>query len=465
MADTEEQTDSKCPPEVSETPIRAPQISNDIPNKFKGRGLASVVGCMLFSFNTWGANSAYSLYYQEYLNSDVFPGTTKYEYGVVGGLTFGAGLTFGPLINYLVGTLGLKPTISIGIAFQLASMLLASFCTKYWQLVLTQGVWQGVALALIAIPSIVVIPQWFSSGKGGKRNLALGFSAAGSGLGGILYNIGMEPLLTRYGYQWSMRTQAIICAFLNVVAVLLIQSRNKHIKPIYKVYDKVVWSNFGVWCLLAWIMFTLFGYVTLMYNLADFTRSLGYNANKASLVATMTSIGIIYGRPTMGQLCDFLGPVNMTIFASWVVALFALAMWIPCRNFPTALIFALFEGSLMGTIWITQPSMAAHIIGLRKMGIALSLSWVATGVFGFLSPILGIALKKDGPQRPEQYQNAAIFVGVCYFAAGVMLVILRGWLIARQEITPGHTDEQLWHARVPIKSAVRCTFSCRFHKL
>ncbi|KAH3669261.1 hypothetical protein OGAPHI_001382 [Ogataea philodendri] len=457
------QQSETVPQIIEEKPVVDPQ--SEIPNKFRGRGLTSVIGCLLFAFNSWGANSAYAIYYQEYLNSDVFPGTSKYEYGIVGGLTFGSGLTFGPLINFLVGKIGLKPTIGIGVVFQFVSLMLASFATKFWQLALTQGVWQGLSLALIAIPNIVVIPQWFSSGKGGKRNLALGFSAAGSGFGGILYNIGMEKLLTNHGYQWSMRTQAILCAFLNIIALILIQSRNKHIKPIFKVYDKVVWTNFGVWCLFAWIMFTLFGYVTLMYNLGDFTRSLGYGSTEASVVSTMVSVGILYGRPSIGQVSDIFGPVNMTIVASWLVSLFALAMWIPCRNYQTALVFALFEGSLMGTIWVTMPSMASALIGLRKLGIAMSLAWIACGLFGFTSPILGIALKKDGPENPTQYQNAAIFVGLCYFAAGVMLVIMRGWMLARRQLVDTTKEEELWSVRVPIRSAFIRVFDWRFYKV
>lgn len=417
--------------EKIETTKSTKSIIDEIPDKFSGWGLTSVIGCALFNFNTWGANSAYALYLQEYLNNDTFENADKYDYAMIGGLAFGAGLTFSPIINYMIGKIGLKVTIFIGIILYFAAILLASFSVKLWQIYCTQGVFSGVAMAMICVSNINILPQWFKGGPRGNRNLAMGIQAAGSGFGGIVYNVGLEPLLKHRSFRWSLRAQAIICLGLNLIALMLIKSRNSQIQPVYKVYDKLIWRNFGCLCLVIWIMFSLLGYVVLMYNLGDFTRSLGYNAREASVVSTMVSVGIIYGRPTVGYIGDKIGPVNVTIIVSWLVSLFTLSMWIPSRNYATIIVFALFVGSLMGTIWLTMAGINASITGLKKFGIAMSVSWVACGIFGFVSPIIGIALKRPGPTRPEQYQPTAIFTGLSYFMAGVSMLVVRGWLIAR----------------------------------
>lgn len=417
--------------EKVETVRSAKNIIQEIPDTFTGWGLTSVIGCLLFNFNTWGANSAYALYLQEYLKKDMFEGADKYDYAMIGGLAFGSGLTFSPLINYLIGKIGLKVTLFVGIIIYFVGVLLASFAVNLWQIYCTQGVFAGVGMALICVTNVNILPQWFKGGPGGNRNLAMGIQACGSGFGGIVYNIGLEPLLRNKSFRWSLRAQAIMCLGLNLIALVLVKSRNATIKPVFKVYDRLVWRNFGCLCLVSWIMFTLFGYVVLMYNLGDFTRSLGYTSQQASVVSTMVAVGIIYGRPIVGYIGDKIGPINVTIIASWLVALFTLTMWIPCRNYATAIVFAMFVGSLMGTIWLTMAGINASITGLKKFGIAMSVSWVASGIFGFVSPVLGIALKKTGPNRPEQYQPTAIFTGLCYFMAGVSLLIVRGWLIAR----------------------------------
>lgn len=431
-------------------------LNDDIPDTFTGWGLLSTIGTAIMNLNTWGCNSAYALYLQEYLNNDIFPGATKIDFGTVGALSFSSGLTFAPFINRIVGIIGIKPTIVIGAFVQCAGAILASFSTKLWQIMLTQGVLQGVGMALVAVPSIVIVPQWFKGGPGGKRNWAMGFVAAGTGVGGIVYNIGMEPIMKKYSWRWSLRTQGVMCLVLTLISTLMIRSRNKEIKPIYKVYDKAVWHNFGVIMMLFWVTFTDFGYVTLMYNLGDFTRSMGYTGTEASVVSTMIAVGIIYGRPAVGKLADYIGPVQSTILVSWLVALLSFAMWIPCKNYPTAIVFAMFEGSMMGTIWLTMATINGAVIGLRKFGIGMAVSWVAVGISGFISPIVGIALKDDNAVGRLQYRNVAIFVGCSYFGAGVMLCILRGWLIARDRLFARTKQEDRLEISVPPSMALHC---------
>ncbi|TID31244.1 hypothetical protein CANINC_000187 [Pichia inconspicua] len=435
-------------------------IIEDIPDKFSGWGLTSLIGCVIFNFNTWGANSAYALYLQEYLNSDTFENGDKYDYAMIGGLAFGTGLTFSPIINFMIGKLGLKVTIFIGIILYFVAIMLASFSVNLWQIYCTQGVFSGVGMAMICVSNINILPQWFKGGPGGNRNLAMGIQAAGSGFGGIVYNIGLQPLLKSKSFRWSLRAQAIMCLGLNLIALMLVKSRNWQIQPVYKVYDRLIWRNFGCLALVVWIMFTLLGYVVLMYNLGDFTRSLGYDSKEASVVSTMVAVGIIYGRPIVGYFGDIIGPINVTIIASWLVTLFTWAMWIPCRNYATTIAFALIVGSLMGTIWLTMAGINASITGLKKFGIAMSVSWVASGIFGFVSPIIGIALKKSGPIRPEQYQPTAIFTGLSYFMAGISLLVIRGWLIARnaklQTKTKLSEDDIL---------AISVSFSETFHNM
>lgn len=441
-------------------------LNEGVPDKFSGWGLLSIVGCFLYNFNTWGSNSAYALYLQKYINDDVFPNTDKLIFGMIGGLTFGSGLMFGPVINYLVGIFGIHQTIIIGTLFQFAGVMMASFSTKIWELACTQGVLQGIGMALIAIPNVVIVPQWFKGGPGGHRNLALGLTSAGSGIGGIIYNVGMQPIMKKHGWEWSLRTQAIMCCVLNILATMLIRSRDKDIKPVYKIYDKRVFRCFGSQVMMLWEIFTLFGYVTLMYNLGDFTRSMGYDNQQGSVVSTMVAVGIVYGRPIVGRVADRIGPIQATILVSWLVGLFALAMWIPCKNYATAIVFAMFEGSLMGTIWISMATINGAIIGLEKFGIGMSTSWIAVGASGLVSPIIGISLKADGPTNRLQYRHPTIFVGCCYIAAGLCLCILRGWIISRNQLAKGtRTEDERLQLRVPVKMAIRNIFNFEMCKV
>lgn len=442
-------------------------LSDPIPDKFSGWGLASVVAVGIFNFNTWGANSAYALYLQHYIANDVFEGASKLDYAIVGGLAFGTGLSFAPFINYLIGVVGgYKRVLAGGVFLNFVGVFLASFSTKLWHIYCTQGALSGLGMGFIAVANVAIVPQWFQGGPGGKRNLAMGLTAAGSGLGGIVYNIGMEPLLKHQSFRWSLRVQAIMGLGLNAVALVLIRSRNTSVKPVYKIYDKQVWCCFGYSCMVLWIMFTNFGYVVLMYNLGDFTRSLGYSSTDASIVSTCVAIGVVFGRPLVGLLSDIVGPINVTIIASWLVCLLSLGMWIPCRNLATAIVFALLAGALMGSIWLTMATINAAIVGLKKFGIAVSICWITTGVFGFASPIMGLALKRNGPISPTQYVPAAVFVGISYFLAGASLCVLRSWIIHRNaHIKESDNENSILNIRVPPRAVLEGLWAPQWAKV
>ncbi|CDK29196.1 unnamed protein product [Kuraishia capsulata CBS 1993] len=428
-----------------------------------GYGWVIVLACFFFNISTWGSNAGYAIYLAHYLNNNTFPGATKIDFGIVGGIVFGCGLPLAPLYNYMVGRIGLKSVIVIGITIQLAGTLLASFSTKYWQILLTQGACEGVGMSMVALTNVNLLPQWFRK----KRSTAIGFAAAGSGMGGIIFNLPMQQIINKHGFRWSLRVQAIMCASLSVIGLFLARSREKHIRPVYKIYDRQVWRCFGIWLEVIYLMLTMLGYVVLMYNLADFTRSLGYTAQQGSVVSTMVSVGSLTIRPFCGRILDYYGPVNVSIFLHAIVGVFAIAMWIPIRNLASAIIFAFIEGGMMGTLWIAMPPVTAKIVGLRKMGVGLAVNWIFLGVAGFVSPIIGIDLKSkdiDGHSFPAQYRNPAIFVGCVYFGSAIALLIMRGWIIARSKLADERfgareEDQDSLEISVPPMATMRNLFT------
>ncbi|CDK26756.1 unnamed protein product [Kuraishia capsulata CBS 1993] len=400
-----------------------------------GYGWVVVFANFLLFISTWGSNTSYAIYLADYLRNDTFSGATKLDYGAIGGLTFGAGVLFAHLINFLIGKFGFKQVMFVGMLVQFAGVFIASYATKLWHLYLTQGVLQGFGLALLFMPGFTIIPQWFKR----KRVLALGLVSSGSG-SGLLFNLGMQKVLERFGYKWALRTQSFICLFLNIIVLILMKSRSKHIKPSYKIYDKVIFQSFGMWMAALYQFLAILGYIAILYCLSSFTQSLGYTPFQGSLVSSMVSLGAFFGRPLFGFLGDKFGPVHMGIISSMLSALFSLALWIPARNLAAAVAFALVAGAICGTIWVIFGALAVRVVGMQRfqMGLALGLVVLSTG--SITGPVITISLTTGGAANPKQYQHPAIFVGVCYFVSGIVLIVLRAWLIARDEIALSDGD-------------------------
>ncbi|KAH3686093.1 hypothetical protein WICPIJ_002930 [Wickerhamomyces pijperi] len=427
-----------------------------------GYGWVVLFGVSLFCVSTWASNSAYAIYLAHYIEKGLFPGVTILNFAAIGGVGFGTGLMFGNLILWLTHHTHVKIVIAIGSVFQLAGFLLAAFSTKLWQIYLTQGVLVGLGLAFIAVPSNALVSMWFRK----KRAMAQALSVLGAGVGGIMFSLSLQAIIDNISLRWALIIQGIICTFCTWTGIILVKTRDSHVKPIFKVYDLEVMKTLPFLVMALYVAVTLLGYVILLYNLADFTISLGYSAKQGANVATMVSVGIIIGRPIVGRVGDIFGPVSTGIVVHFLCGLFSLAMWIPARNYATAIAFALIQGGLMGSIWVLLAPISARLFGLRKLAILLGTFYSIVGLIGVFSPIVGIKLRAtpaDGKYSPTQYRVPAIYCGVVYIASACLLFFIRCYLLARDQVIESdpnaHEDNDELHTKVSVAEIFGKVFS------
>lgn len=424
-----------------------------------GYGWVIVFAVFLLNFSTWGMNSGFAVFFSYYLNNDTFPGATRTDYSVIGGCAFGVGIFFAPVINYIQGLIGIRWTIIAGNCVQFTGLMLASWSVKLWQLYLTQGVMQSFGLALISLPGLTMLPQWFKK----KRTFAGGLATAGSGCGGIVFNLGMQAVIKHKGVFWALRTQSIIGFGLVWIAIVLVRDKHPHTGHIqFTFFDKQVLCNTGFYIMAFFVVTCMFGYVVVLYTLVNFTTSLGYSAHQGSVVAAMVQLGSVVGRPIVGIVADIIGPVTVVSIVYMVSAIFTLGMWIPARNYATMIIYGLVMGSIMGSVYGACAPMMARIVGLQKLNVSFCMLWVCLGVSGLASPVIGVALVTGAARitSPTQYLHCSIFAGVSFFACSASVIFLRGYIIARDRISAhidsdsgGHLD-----VRVPPGEALKCMF-------
>lgn len=432
-----------------DTTVMATTTPIEVPDG--GYGWFVVLGVFFLNFATWAANSGYSIYLAHYLQSNKFKGASKLDYAAIGGLAFGAGIFLGPLVRLLTKHTSVRTVIILGAMTQFTGTMLAAFSTRLWQIYLTQGVVIGIGMGMICIPAITLLAQWFRL----RRSMAQALASAGSGVGGVVFNLGIGAMVNTLGLRWALIIQSMMCACCNLMGVLLVRPRDKHTKVVMKIWDSTMFKYPPYCMFIAYICTTLLGYVVLLYSLSDFTISLGYSSHQGSIVACMISLGAVFGRPAVGMVSDTIGPVTTSIYAHSVVGLLCLAMWIPARNYATAIAFALIQGALMGSVWVVIASIGARVVGLRKLDVAMSMAWIFIGSFGIVSPIIGIKLRGTAPSNsttdPTQYRNPAIYCGVCYFASALVLWLLRGYLIARdKEATKEGSHEDNDELELPV---------------
>lgn len=61
--------------------------------------------------------------------------------------------------------------------------MMLSLCKEYWQVLLAQGFVVGIGGGCLYVPSIAILPTYFTS----RIGLAIGLAASGSSMGGVFH--------------------------------------------------------------------------------------------------------------------------------------------------------------------------------------------------------------------------------------------------------------------------------------
>lgn len=114
-----------------------------------------------------------------------------------------------------------RPLFLAGAVLIVGGALATSASSQYWQILLAQGVCVGLGNGYLFCPAVAVVSTYFQR----RRSLAIGVGACGSSTGGVLFPVMVRQLLPLIGFQWTVRTIALVQAVLLAVAFLCLRPR------------------------------------------------------------------------------------------------------------------------------------------------------------------------------------------------------------------------------------------------
>ncbi|EFW23258.1 hypothetical protein D8B26_006756 [Coccidioides posadasii str. Silveira] len=394
-----------------------------------GYGWVCVACAAFINGNTWGVNSSYGVFLSHYLSNDIFPNMSAIGYAFTGGLSMSCALLISPLVTHLIHLFGNRTILNIGVCLQTISFIGASFAKEQWHLFLSQGVCFGVGMGCIFIGSVGITPQWFLK----KRSVANAIAAAGSGMGGLAYSLGAGAMIPRLGLAWAFRVLGITTFSINIVACNLLRDRNKAVGSRYRAFHFPLLKRPEFLLLQAWGIFSLLGYVVLIFSLPNFALSIGLSPHQGSIVGALLNLGQGLGRPVIGLISDRFGRINMATVFTFFCGLLCFAVWIPSLNMGVLCFFAIIVGTVAGTFWTTVVPVCAEVIGMQELPAGLSISWVLIVPPTTVSEPIAVLLKDDS-KKQWVYLYAQIFTGLVYIVAGISIWLVRGWKIGQVEI-------------------------------
>jgi MFS family permease len=256
----------------------------------------------------------------------------------------------------------------------------------------------------------------------------MGINAAGSGLGGLIWSLAVGAMIPRIGLGWTFRVLGIIACVVNLVCANLLRDRNKAIGSRFKAFHLPLLKRPEFLLFLGWGIFTMLGYVALLFSLANFALSVGLSPHQGSIVSALLNLGQGLGRPFVGMFSDKLGRINIATILSFACGLFCLLIWIFARSMGLVSFFAVLVGTVAGTYWATCTPVAAEILGLRDLPSGLSITWLTLVPPTTVSEAIALLLR-DSTSSDSMYLRVQIFTGFMYIGGAMCLWLVRGWKV------------------------------------
>lgn len=396
-------------------------ISTSEPPPNGGYGWVCTMCTALINAHTWGLNSSFGVFLAYYLDNDVFPGATHLEYAFVGSLSIACAMLISPVATTAVRLFGTRVTLMIGVVFETASLIGASFAWETYQLFLSQGVCFGLGMGFLFVASVGIVPQWFTT----RRSLANGIATAGSGLGGLVYSLATGAMIQSIGLPWAFRVLGILAFTVNTICVIVIRDRNKIIGTTQLAFDVQLFKRPEYLLLCGYGWFSLLAYVVLIFSLANYANAIGLDASQASIVSALFNLGQALGRPPIGYFSDSIGRINMAGLMTFLAGLFVLVIWVFAKSYGVLIFYSIIGGTVAGTFWATVAPVTAEVVGMKSVASGLNLIWLVITLPSLCSEPIALEIV-DGT---GDYLGAQLFVGFIYVVAAACLLVLRGWKI------------------------------------
>ncbi|RMJ04910.1 hypothetical protein CDV36_014422 [Fusarium kuroshium] len=271
------------------------------------RAWSQVVTGHLVAFNSWGYLISFGIfqpYYEDEFNLP--PSTISW----IGSLEV--------CLIFLVGTFSgrafdagyYRTALLIGLFLQTLGVFMTSIATEYWQVLLAQGIAQGLGNGIVFAPTIANMSTYFTK----KKTIAISAGACGAATGGMVFPLIAQQLMPKIGFRWTVRVMGLVVLVASILILLLARTR----LPPRKAGPLVELAAFKE---LSYVLFAVAMFFTLWPTWISYNYARQYATDKLdgtasdsfTILIVINAVGIP-GRMVAAYLADrHFGAVNVFI--------------------------------------------------------------------------------------------------------------------------------------------------------
>ncbi|KAJ7506707.1 MFS general substrate transporter [Mycena galericulata] len=398
----------------------------------------------------WGFPDAYGVFLNSYLQDPRYASQKSATslLPLVGTLSSGIIYCSAPIVNPIAARYPQhrRKSMFLGAALCSGTLVGASYATKIYELIILQGVLYALGGALLYLPCIYYMSEWFVA----RRGMANGILFAGTAAGGLLIPLVLPLLISNYGLSKTLRILGIAMVVLLFPILPFIKGRlpqtRVHIRgPVPRgAPGPQSWMRQkSFWILITVNTLQSSAYFVPILYLPTFAQDLHASSSKSAVSVALLNAASLVGRLSIGYLSDTFNPWMLAFFMLLTTSMTSFVFWgVLSHSFAGLLAFGIAYGAVAGgwsSLWtgLVRP--------LAKDDLVMS-----TTLFGYLLLSRGIGTIASTPISAKLYTQThnvttsgseslgfdvghgrfgsmIIYVGTCF--AGAAGVAAFGWAI------------------------------------
>ncbi|KAI2624508.1 MFS monocarboxylate transporter-like protein [Xylaria nigripes] len=366
----------------------------------------------LLVFNGFGYFSSFGLFqahWTEVLHS------SNSDIAWVGSLSLFLLFFLGTLSGPLMDRGYFRSILLAGCGAQILGVFTTSAVKKYWQLILAQGIVQGIGNGLLFTPCVALVSVYFTK----NRAFALSIAACGAPIGGIVFPVISRQLSGSIGYPWTIRIMGFIMLF-NTTLILALGRPRKFKKEKQPMVDLSAFKEPVYLFFAIGLFFTLWGiYIAYFYTSTYGRNVIGISSSDSlTLLIILNAVGVP-GRLIPAFLADrFFGPFN-TMIPFVLGSSVLLFSWMRVESTPAFYAWVALYGINANAVQTLFPSTLSSLApSLSKTGQRVGMAFSVGSLACLTGPPLAgvlISVGHGSYMYLQIYGGLSVLVGFIFF--------------------------------------------------
>jgi MFS family permease len=331
---------------------------------------------------------------------------------------------FSPFVGRALDRFPIREIILLGLVLLCGGLLLLSQAQALWQIQLLYATVFPLSLTLMStLASQTLVTKWFSSGRG----LAIGLSATGTNIGGMVLPLLVVSWLIEPGWRETMIWLAATSTVLVGPITWFLLRRAPPGSTALHESDSVnsrLWTTREIlttsmfWIPMLSILPLNISFGAALFNLGAYSRDLGFDAATTSRLLALSSFCMILGKFFFGSLGDRIDHRKLY----WIAAFFMVSAMLVLQGKPdlgVLVVGVVCVGLAGGGILPLLGLIFGSRFGVASFGRVMGFAMLSIS-FGSIGPFLaGWAFDLTG-----SYDTAFMMFGLSFIPA----VIVMFWL-------------------------------------